>query len=171
MRKSTYIRMTNALRARPAATRAVVLANKAITNAVYVAYPCLLAWLAAWQIAFGWPAKPLLCALLVPGLSFVLVTALRKAINAPRPYEVFDAAPVIAKDTQGNSFPSRHTFSIFVIAMTFCVWCPLAWAGPAMLAAGVVLAVIRVVSGVHFPRDVVAGAVLGIALGAVGFLL
>ena len=162
MRKSTYIRMTNALRARPAATRAVVLANKAITNAVYVAYPCLLAWLAVRQIAFGWPAKPLLCALLVPGVSFVLVTALRKAINAP---------PVIAKDTQGNSFPSRHTFSIFVIAMTFCVWCPLAWAGPAMLAAGVALAVIRVVSGVHFPRDVVAGAVLGIALGAVGFLL
>ena len=40
-----------------------------------------------------------------------------------------------------------------------------------MLAAGVALAVIRVVSGVHFPRDVVAGAVLGIALGAVGFLL
>lgn len=171
MRKSTYIRMTNALRARPAAARAVVLANKAITNAVYVAYPCLLAWLAVRQIAFGWPAKPLLCALLVPGVSFVLVTALRKAINAPRPYEVFDAAPVIAKDTQGNSLPSRHTFSIFVIAMTFCVWCPLAWAGPAMLAAGVALAVIRVVSGVHFPRDVVAGAVLGIALGAVGFLL
>lgn len=170
MRESTYIRMTNALRARPAAVRAVALANKVITDAVYVAYPCLLAWL-AWQVALGGPAKPLLCALLVPGVSFVLVTALRKAINAPRPYETFDAAPVIPKDTRGNSFPSRHTFSIFVIAMAFCAWCPLAWAGPAMLAAGVALAVIRVVSGVHFPRDVVVGAALGIALGAVGFLL
>lgn len=170
MRKSTYTCMTNALRARPATARAVALANKAITNAVYVAYPCLLAWL-AWQITLGGPVKPLLCALLVPGVSFVLVTALRKAINAPRPYEVFDTAPVIAKDTQGNSFPSRHTFSIFVIAMTFCAWCPLAWAGLVMLAAGAALAAIRVVSGVHFPRDVVAGAALGIALGSVGFLL
>ena len=51
MRKSTYIRMTNALRVRPAATRAVALANKAITNVVYVAYPCLLAGLAVRQIA------------------------------------------------------------------------------------------------------------------------
>ena len=102
------------------------------------------------------------------GISFVLVTVLRKEINAPRPYEVFDAAPVIPKDTRGNSFPSRHAFSIFVIAMTFCACCPLAWAGPVMLAAGVLLAVIRVVSGVHFPCDVVVGALLGMLAGFVG---
>lgn len=170
MKKTTYIRMTGALRARPELARTVGLANKVITDAVYVTYPCLLAWL-AWQAAINGVWRPLLAALLVPGVSFVLVTVVRRAINAPRPYEVFDAEPVIAKDTRGNSFPSRHTFSIFVIAVTFCVWCPLAWAGPVMLAAGVVLAAIRVVSGVHFPRDVVAGAVLGIALGAFGFLL
>ena len=98
----------------------------------------------------------------------MLVTVLRKVINAPRPYEVFDAAPVIPKDTRGNSFPSRHAFSIFVIAMTFCACCPLTWAGPVMLAAGVLLAVIRVVSGVHFPCDVVVGALLGMLAGFVG---
>ncbi|WP_363173915.1 phosphatase PAP2 family protein [uncultured Senegalimassilia sp.] len=37
-----------------------------------------------------------------------------------------------------------------------------------MLAAGVLLAVIRVVSGVHFPRDVVVGALLGMLAGFVG---
>ena len=93
---------------------------------------------------------------------------MRKTINAPRPYEVFDASPVIPKDTRGNSFPSRHAFSIFVIAMTFCACCPLAWVGSVMLAAGVLLAVIRVVSGVHFPRDVVVGALLGMLAGFVG---
>ena len=161
--------MTDALRARPVLARGVLLANKAITNAVYVAYPCLLAWLvyAAATGATG-AAGALLRAVLVPGISFALVTVLRKAINAPRPYEVFETASVIPKDTRGNSFPSRHTFSIFVIAMTFCACCPLAWAGPAMLAAGVLLAVIRVVSGVHFPRDVVVGALLGMLAGFVG---
>ena len=153
--------MTDALRARPVLTRGVSLANKVITDAVYVAYPCLLAWLA-------YAAGMLLRAALVPGISFVLVTVLRKVINAPRPYEVFDAAPVIPKDTRGNSFPSRHAFSIFVIAMTFCACCPLAWAGPVMMAAGVLLAVIRVVSGVHFPCDVVVGALLGMLAGFVG---
>ena len=162
--------MTDALRARPVLARGVSLANKVITDVVYVAYPCLLVWLAyaAATGAAGAAGTLLLRAVLVPGISFVLVTVLRKAINAPRPYEVFDASPVIPKDTRGNSFPSRHAFSIFVIAMTFCACCPLAWAGPVMLAAGVLLAVIRVVSGVHFPRDVVVGALLGMLAGFVG---
>ena len=101
--------MTNGLRKRPALARGVLLANKAITNAVYVAYPCLLAWLvyAAATGATG-AAGTLLRAVLVPGISFALVTVMRKTINAPRPYEVFEAAPVIPKDTHGNSFPSRH---------------------------------------------------------------
>lgn len=161
--------MTDALRARPVLARGVSLANKVITDAVYVAYPCLLVWLAyAAATGAAGAAGMLLRAALVPGISFVLVTVLRKVINAPRPYEVFDAAPVISKDTRGNSFPSRHAFSIFVIAMTFCACCPLAWVGPVMLAAGVLLAVIRVVSGVHFPRDVVVGALLGVLAGFVG---
>lgn len=169
MQKTTYISMTDALRARPVLARGVSLANKVITDVVYVAYPCLLVWLtyAAATGAAG-AVGTLLRAVLVPGVPFALVTVLRKAINAPRPYEVFDAAPVIPKDTRGNSFPSRHAFSIFVIAMAFCACCPLAWVGPAMLVAGVLLAVIRVVSGVHFPRDVVVGALLGMLAGFVG---
>ena len=169
MQKTTYLRMTNGLRNRPALARGVSLANKAITNAVYAAYPCLLAWL-VYAAATGVTGAvgTLLRAVLVPGISFALVTVTRKAINAPRPYEVFGSAPVIPKDTRGNSFPSRHAFSIFVIAMTFCACCPLAWVGPVMLVAGVLLAVIRVVSGVHFPRDVGVGALLGMLAGFVG---
>ena len=128
--------MTDALRARPVLARGVSLANKVITDAVYVAYPCLLVWLAyAAATGAAGAAGMLLRAALVPGISFVLVTVLRKVINAPRPYEVFDAAPVIPKDTRGNSFPSRHAFSIFVIAMTFCTCCPLApcWRIPTAL--------------------------------------
>ena len=161
--------MTDALRARPVLARGVSLENKVITDFDYVAYPCVLVWLtyAAATGAAG-AVGTLLRAVLVPGVSFALVTVLRKAINAPRPYEVFDASPIIPKDTRGNSFPSRHVFSIFVIAMTFCACCPLAWVGPVMLVAGVLLAVIRVVSGVHFPRDVVVGALLGMLAGFMG---
>ena len=78
--------MTDALRARPVLTRGVSLANKVITDAVYVAYPCLLAWLAyAAATGAAGAAGMLLRAALVPGISFVLVTVLRKVINAPRP--------------------------------------------------------------------------------------
>ncbi len=216
--------MTSALHANPALERAVCLANTLITDAIYVAYPCLIAWL---FFSGGWPAAifngdwsafavpaaaespaktlaegaaatgtdplsaagstgllgmanaqagtpldgpaALLYAVAVPALSFILVSLLRRAINAPRPYEVFNAQPVIAKDTLGKSFPSRHTFSIFIIGMTFYACCPLTWSGPAILALGCVLGTIRVLAGVHFPRDVIAGAAAGILCGIIGF--
>ena len=45
MQKETYRKMTNGLRAKPTLARLVVDGNNAITNAIYVAYPCLLLWL------------------------------------------------------------------------------------------------------------------------------
>ena len=52
------------------------------------------------------------------GSVFVGLSVVRKIINAPRPYEKFDMPPVLEKDTKGKSFPSRHVFSVFIIAMT-----------------------------------------------------
>ena len=43
--------------------------------------------------------------------------------------------------------------------------------GAIMLVLGAILAAIRVIGGVHFIRDVAAGAVLGILGGIVGYYL
>lgn len=173
MKKETYQTITGFLRSRPALAKAVIGTNKAITYAIYVAYPCLLAWLALHNgieaLTLGNIDPQFWKALLVPAISFVAVSLFRKAFNAPRPYEMFGIPPVLAKDTVGKSFPSRHTFSIFVIGMTFLATCPAPWAGWLVLALGVCLATVRVLAGVHFPRDVVAGAVVGIACGLIGF--
>lgn len=173
MKKETYQNMTAFLRNHPSQAHAVIAVNKAITNAIYVAYPCLLCWLLLHNgidaVFAGQIDALLMKALLVPAISFVLVSLLRKAINAPRPYEVFGIAPVIPKGTKGKSFPSRHAFSIFVIGMTFLATCPLPWVGWLVLALGVCLACVRVLAGVHFPRDVVAGALIGILCGWLGF--
>ena len=88
-------------------------------------------------------------------------------INAPRPYEKFDMPPVIEKDTKGKSFPSRHVFSVFIIAFTIFV--SHTGAGIMIALIGVAIAIIRVVGGVHEPRDVIAGAIAGIVAGIVGF--
>ena len=65
-------------------------------------------------------------AVLVPAVSFVVVTLFRKIVNEPRPYEKYDLPPVIDKDAGGKSFPSRHVFSVFVIAVTVFVRNPVA---------------------------------------------
>ena len=82
---------------------------------------------------------------------------------------VFEAAPVIEKDTKGKSFPSRHVFSAFIIAFTAGCYNPAA--GGALAVCGTLLAVTRVLGGVHFIRDVAAGAAAGIGLGLAGFIL
>lgn len=111
----------------------------------------------------------LIRAVLVPLISFAAVTLFRSLCNCRRPYEVWDTPPLIPKETKGNSFPSRHVFSIYIIAMAVLWIC--APAGVAILAAGVFLAAVRVTARVHFLRDVAAGAALGIGLGWIGFFL
>lgn len=175
MKKETYLALTNSLRQRPTLARIITRINTIITYSIYCAYPCLLVWLFL-QITFTapfeeWLHSTFVAALIVPLVSFVLLSLLRSQINAPRPYEVFNVEPVIPKDTRGNSFPSRHVFSIFVIGTTSLAVTPTPALGTIILVMGVLLAVVRVWSGVHFPRDVIAGALLGIAAGSITFAL
>ena len=97
----------------------------------------------------------------------VLLSLARRALNRPRPYEVYDLPPLLHKETQGKSFPSRHVFSICVIGTSLLYILPPL--GAALLVLGALLAVARVVSGVHFVRDVVSGAVSGVLSAVIGF--
>lgn len=141
--------------------RALLAVNLVLTYGCYAAYPLLLAALAVQRDRQFWRA------LLVPGISFVLLSLMRRLINAPRPYEALDIDPLIHKDTHGKSLPSRHVFSMFVIAMTF-LWL-LPPVGILLLICGAVLAAVRVIGGVHYPRDVIVGAAVGILAGIIGF--
>ena len=164
MTKETYARWTAPFRSRPASIRALGRLNKALTLLCYVCYPLLLG-----LVLFRWPGGLFLRAILVPGVSFVAVSVFRAVLSAPRPYEVLDIDPLIRKDTKGKSFPSRHVFSVFVIAATWLYFYPMV--GVFFLAAGVLLAAVRVLGGVHFPRDVLAGAILGLLCGGAGMWL
>ena len=99
-------------------------------------------------------------------LGFGIVTLLRRAINAPRPYELSGTPPLLPKNTAGLSFPSRHVASAFLIAT---LWWPLAfWVSLILYGAGAAIAWLRVAGGVHFARDVIAGALIGAGLGFLG---
>lgn len=161
MTKETYLKMTESFRGNPKRQKAIILIYSILTKIAYIAYPVLLAAL------YLQKDTGLARAVLVPGISFVVISVFRYLYCAPRPYEVFDLPPVIPKDTRGKSFPSRHVFSIFIIGMTFFWKMPLA--GVLIGAAGIFMAVVRVLGGVHFPKDVIAGAALGILAGLVGF--
>nr|WP_300002455.1 phosphatase PAP2 family protein [Tissierella sp.] len=137
--------------------------NKTATSFVYLTYPVILLLLAIKKDIRFWKV------LIIPAVSFIIVSLIRKWIDFPRPYEVLDIDPIIKKETKGNSFPSRHVFSVFIIAMILYYIVPSI--SLLLIFIGFIIAVTRVVGGVHFPRDVIAGALIGIVLGIIGWKL
>lgn len=165
MKKETYIKMTQPFRKHQGMARALHRINQCCTRMMYLAYPLLLVYL------FFQKDEKFFQAFCVPAVSFVLLSLVRKKINRQRPYEKFNLPPVIKKETKGNSFPSRHVFSATMIAMTFLLLSPWQLLGVVFLALSLLLAVVRVVSGVHFISDVIAGMLVAILIGVVGYVI
>ena len=114
----------------------------------------------------------LLRAMLVPAVCFCVCTILRPLIGRQRPYDHFDAAPVgNYKPSKGKSMPSRHTASAAAIAFAVIYLVPSPWVAAAMIALAVVIALLRVVSGQHYPSDVIAALLLSGVLSAIGYTL
>lgn len=77
-----------------------------------------------------------------------------------RPFVAWaEALPLIEVMPTSKSFPSDHATVAFAIACS--VWLRRPRLGAALLAAAVLVALGRVYAGVHFPSDVLAGAVVG----------
>lgn len=142
----------------PSSQKWLSIGNQLLSGAVYVLYPILLI---RTGVTRDWAI--LLAQFLCSGLGFLLVSWLRKSLNQPRPYEAWPIEPLIAKDTVGQSFPSRHVFSASIIGTVALANQPIL--GGVILLVAAVLAVLRVLGGVHYPKDVAVGFVLGILLG------
>ena len=106
--------------------------------------------------------------LIVPASGFVILSLFRKKINAPRPYEEWDIKPLLDRDSPGQSMPSRHVFSATIISMA-CLHASLS-VGVILLVFSALLGLVRVLGGVHYPKDVVVGYICGLAWGVIFFL-
>ena len=112
--------------------------------------------------------KQVLIYVLIPASGFVILSLLRKKINASRPYEVWEIVPLLDRDSPGQSMPSRHVFSATIISMA-CLHASLTM-GMICLTLSAFLGLVRVLGGVHFPKDVVVGYICGLVWGVIFFL-
>ena len=138
--------------------------NRFMTVVMPMIYLTLLA-IAYLQQGLG---KQVLIYVFIPASGFVILSFLRKKINAPRPYEEWDIKPLLDRDSPGQSMPSRHVFSATIISMA-CLHASLI-VGFILLILSVFLGLVRVLGGVHYPKDVLVGYACGLVWGVIFFL-
>ena len=147
--------------ARPAAKKALRLVSRGAVGLVYLLYLGMLAWLALHRSEQLWPA------VIVPAAAFLVGTLVRRVIDRQRPYTALGFAPLFPKDKPGQSMPSRHCFSAAAIAGA--AWFVLRPLGIVLAVLGVLIAICRVVTGVHYISDVLAGLAFGAVFAVLGW--
>ena len=128
---------------------------------------CVLAILVFWHYKrqrYLEIAKMCLYALVLSG---VIAACLKLAYHSPRPFTVLENVRQLTIPTEPNSFPSGHTSS------TFSVVSVLVWTLRENKAIVCLLALFaflvgfsRIYVGVHYPFDVLVGAIVGVISGA-----
>ena len=111
-------------------------------------------------------------AAVLTALSFDFIAAnliLKPLVARPRPFWINDYIEMLVRVPQDYSFPSGHTMASFAAAGA------LLFMGKRMGILAVLLAALMGISRlyfyVHFPTDVLAGAIFGLACGWLGALL
>ncbi|WP_259015594.1 phosphatase PAP2 family protein [Emticicia fluvialis] len=101
---------------------------------------------------------------------------MKNAFNLPRPMEVYEYSGRVIHIVEGleihhwQSFPSGHTFTAFAFACYFILVARNNFWGFLWLGLAMLVGYSRVYLFQHFPRDVFAGSILGVAV-PVGLVL
>jgi len=99
-------------------------------------------------------------ALASAGLALLIAQVIGKIWARDRPFAAHPSAHVWGARSHDPSFPSDHATAAFAIAFAILLFDTTA--GWIFMAAAILIAAGRVFVGVHYPGDVLAGALLGI---------
>ncbi|MBQ7553167.1 MAG: phosphatase PAP2 family protein [Bacteroidaceae bacterium] len=93
--------------------------------------------------------------------AFVVTMGLKYIVNRNRPYETWPDMISPRSTEPDPSFPSGHTASAFALATSLCIKYPKWYVIAPSAIYAVSVGVSRMHEGVHYPTDVMAGALIG----------
>ena len=121
----------------------------------------------ALPLLYGTPAiKPAVVMALTGALGVLIYSLLKRVFVRERPFITHDGIDRAGATLDRYSFPSGHTLHAVSFAWQASAHFPaLAWV---LLPLAGLIAASRVVLGLHYPSDVLAGAAIGAALAELG---
>ena len=96
---------------------------------------------------------------------FIITEIIRFFYHRPRPFLAHDLDQLIYKYVNTGSFPSGHAAFFFAMA-TAVYFYNKKW-GIGFFIAAILMNISRVIAGVHYPSDILAGAIIGIYIGII----
>lgn len=86
---------------------------------------------------------------------------LKQLVLRPRPYVMVEGLIPLLTSADPNSFPSGHTCAAFAAGIIWARALPRTWMRVGAVILAVCMGLSRLYVGVHYPSDVLAGAVVG----------
>lgn len=143
--------------------RLITVLNNAVTYLIAVAYIVFLVYCFLTKNERG------SFYFAVPLTGFIVVSFFRNFLNSQRPYEKYPELATEGILKKGKSFPSRHTFSAFIISFMFLDFN--LYFGVAFLMLSVLMGILRVLSLKHFVKDVFASFIFAIIVYIIDYFV
>lgn len=143
----------------------VMLGCTQIGNGFFILIIVILLFLTVQHLA----AYELIVGAVTLGLAVELIKAV---IHRTRPYIKLKDIRIVGSRASGRSFPSGHTSQTFFMATLLLHYYHvgiLIWLLLYVIAS--LVGITRIYLGMHYPRDVLAGAMLGTAWGLLGVII
>jgi len=135
-------------------------------NAWFIPLAILLAVWLIWKGGSRGRLFVLMLALILSLGDGLIINTIKKAINRPRPYHAAPEAHLLVGKGSSGSLPSSHTSTWGAATLIAFVYYRRSWR--LMLPFTFLMGFSRVYLGVHYPSDVLAGAIFGAGYAVAG---
>lgn len=96
---------------------------------------------------------------------------LKLIVTRPRPYTVMEGLIPLLTSGDPNSFPSGHTCAAFSAGLVWARTLPKPWMRRVAVIQAVLMGLSRLYVGVHYPSDVLGGALVGTVCAALALYI